>query len=149
MHSGQFRAHEFPADSCRSIAVLGDLRRSHRQPNDFPGSLGPFASQTGSTLRTGLQDLVQPGGWESCAGMREVDVAGASWSLSPKPFLPGGPLTRFGRVRRAFPLVNGRKDYGSCFQALNPHRLPLGQNGRSEGGEMIANRAALGVRHFR
>ena len=40
------------------IDVLGDLRRSHRQVNDFPGSLHPTASQTGTTLRTGLQDVL-------------------------------------------------------------------------------------------
>ncbi len=73
----------------------GDLRRSHRQVNDFPGPLHPTASQSRATLRTGLQDVLHPvGGRHALAGkaVRPGLPGPFLRALSPGPF--SGPFLR-------------------------------------------------------
>ena len=101
------------------IDVLGDLRRSHRQVNDFPGSLHPTASQTGTTLRTGFQDVLHLVGGSHTLAREAVGPGLPGPFLRPflRPFLPGGPLARFGLDAGHSPQA---ARLGLSFQALNP-----------------------------
>ena len=107
------------------IDALGDLRRSHRQVNDFPGSLHPTASQTGATLRTGLQDVLHlVGGSHALA--REAVGPGLPGPFL-RPFLPGGPLARFGLDAGHSPQA---ARLGLSFQGLNPGSQSAAATGR-------------------
>ncbi len=76
----------------------GDLRRSHRQVNDFPGPLHPTASQSRATLRTGLQDVLHPVGGRHALAGKAVRPGLPGPFL--RPFLRAlspGPFSREGR----------------------------------------------------
>ena len=92
--------------------VLGNLRRNHRQLDDFPGALGPAARQVGAAIGTDLHHVLHPmGGCHARAGKAVA---------SPL----SGPRLRWGlpaRFRLAFQFGN------PPLQPLN-HCLQLGND---------------------
>ena len=100
--------------------MLGDLRRNHRQLDDFPSAVGPTAGQVGAAIGTVLHHVLHPvGGCHARAGEAVASLLAGPllrWGLPGRFRLEAGHSERVARFRLAFQFGN------PPLQPLN-HRL--------------------------
>ena len=102
------------------IDVLGDLRRNHRQLDDFPSALDPAASRVRPAIGTALHHVLHPmGRCHAPAGEAVASLLAGlllRWELPGRFRLEAGHSGRVIRFRLAFQFGN------PPLQPLN-HRL--------------------------
>ena len=116
-HAVQFRwgqtATPTPGADPGHIDVLGDLRRNHRQLDDFPNAVGPTAGPVGSAVGAALHHMLHPSGGRHATAGKAV----RPWLAGP--FGRGGFPVGFGIGFEAGHPA-GVRGFGLAFQLGNP-----------------------------